>query len=518
MVTRDTRLDAVAGLLAAAVALGVGELVAAVLQGASMVVAVGDVFVDYTPGAVVKAAIDALGENDKPFLIASVTAGSLLLGALLGPLAGRREAVGPIAFAAFGLVGGLAVWRDPLTPGAVAVVTAGVAAGSGLYALRLLLHAATPRTDEEGAVMPGRGVANRRRFLAFAVGATGTAAVTAVTGRALLGPRVDVEEERQSVVLPPVTGPAAMSVGLDVAGLTPLIVPNSEFYRIDTALVVPRVDLSGWRLKVTGMVDRPYELTFDELTSMEAVEESITLSCVSNEVGGDLVGNAIWRGIPLAAVLDRAGVQDGATQIVGRSVDGFTAGFPTEVALDGRMAMVAVGMNGEPLPAEHGFPARLVVPGLYGYVSATKWLTEIELTTWEAFDAYWVPRGWSKEGPIKTQSRIDVPRGGSTVNAGRVAVAGVAWAGIRGISKVEVRIWPVGDEPNGDWQEAHLSEELSDSSWRQWVLEWDAREGDYRIEVRATDGEGETQTSQRSRPDPNGATGWHRTSVKVRSS
>jgi DMSO/TMAO reductase YedYZ molybdopterin-dependent catalytic subunit len=327
---------------------------------------------------------------------------------------------------------------------------------------------------------------------------------------------VDVEEQRESVVLPPVEGPASMTVGLDVEGLTPLIVPNNEFYRIDTALVVPQVDVSLWRLKVTGLVDTPYELTFDELTAMEAVEGSITLACVSNEVGGDLVGNAIWRGIPLAAVLERAGVQPAATQVVGRSVDGFTAGFPTEVALDGRMSMVAVGMNGEPLPAQHGFPARLIVPGLYGYVSATKWLAEIELTTWEAFDAYWIPRGWAKEGPIKTQSRIDVPRGGSTVSAGRVAVAGVAWGGIRSISKVEVRIWPVGDEPTDDWHEARLSEALSNSSWRQWVLEWDAAEGDYRLDVRATDGEGTTQTEERARTDPDGATGWHRTSVKVR--
>ena len=516
MSRRDPRLDAVAGALAAAIALGVGELVAAVLQGASLVIAVGVVFVDYTPGAVVKAAIDALGENDKPFLIASVTAGSLAVGALLGPLAGRRDQIGLIAFTVFGFLGALAVARDPLTSGSVAVVIAASAAMAGLMALRSLLDAATPTVEEPAVVMPGRGVAGRRRFLAFAAGATGVAAVSAFTGRVLLGPRVDVEAERESVVLPPVEGPASLTVGLDVEGLTPLIVPNSEFYRIDTALVVPQVDVSSWRLKITGMVDAPYELTFEELTAMEAVEGSITLACVSNEVGGDLVGNAIWRGIPLAAVLERAGVQPGATQIVGRSVDGFTVGFPTEVALDGRMSLVAVGMNGEALPAEHGFPARLIVPGLYGYVSATKWLSEIELTTWEAFDAYWIPRGWAKEGPIKTQSRIDVPRGGSTVNAGRVAVAGVAWGGIRSISKVEVRIWPVGEEPGDNWQETRLSEALSESSWRQWVLEWDAAEGDYRLEVRATDGEGATQTEERARTDPDGATGWHRTSVKVR--
>ena len=241
----------------------------------------------------------------------------------------------------------------------------------------------------------------------------------------------------------------------------------------------------------------------------------MTLSCVSNEVGGDLVGNAIWLGVPLLEILERAGVQEGATQIVGRSVDGFTAGFPTEVALDGRPAIVAIGMNGEPLPAVHGFPARLVVPGLYGYVSATKWLGEIELTTLEAFDAYWIPRGWAKEAPVKTQSRIDVPRGGRTIAAGQVAIAGVAWAGIRSVGRVEVRMRASGAEP-GEWREARLGTALSQSSWRQWVYEWDAAPGDYRIEVRATDGAEATQTSERRPPAPDGATGHHAVSVKVR--
>ncbi|MEX2229125.1 MAG: molybdopterin-dependent oxidoreductase, partial [Dehalococcoidia bacterium] len=308
---------------------------------------------------------------------------------------------------------------------------------------------------------------------------------------------------------------ATASRDLGVEGLSPLVTPNEDFYRIDTALVVPRVDASTWRLHFTGMVDRPFDIGYDELLAMTVIEQSVTLTCVSNEVGGDLVGNAYWRGVPLAALLERAGVQAGATQIVGRSVDDFTVGFPTDVALDGRASMVAVGMNGEPLPARHGFPARLVVPGLYGYVSATKWLAEIELTTLEAFDAYWIPRGWAKQAPIKTQSRIDVPREGRSIAAGRVAIAGVAWGGIRGVGRVEVNVRPKDQAEAGEWREATIGPALSTSSWRQWVLEWDAAPGDYRIEVRATDGEGMTQSAQRASPAPDGATGYHSITARV---
>jgi DMSO/TMAO reductase YedYZ molybdopterin-dependent catalytic subunit len=341
---------------------------------------------------------------------------------------------------------------------------------------------------------------------------------------------VDVEAQRAAIVLPPLatptppaTTPAAPSSTpeaavepVDVEGVSPIITPNADFYRIDTAFVVPSVDVTGWRLTVKGMVDRPFDLTFDELVAMPAIEQSVTLSCVSNEVGGDLVGNALWRGVLLPDVLARAGVQPGATQVIGRSVDGFTVGFPTDVALDGRTSMVAYAMNGEPLPAVHGFPARLVVPGLYGYVSATKWLREIELTTFDAFDAYWIPRGWSKLGPIKTQSRIDTPNGGRNVTAGRVAIAGVAWGGVRGISKVEVRVTPQGSS-EATWHTARLGEALSSSSWRQWVVEdWMPQPGVYQLAVRATDGTGAAQTEDRRPPAPDGATGLHTVSVRVR--
>ena len=288
-----------------------------------------------------------------------------------------------------------------------------------------------------------------------------------------------------------------------VNGISPIVTPNSDFYRIDTALVVPSVDVDNWTLDISGMVDSPYSMNFRELIGMGLVETPVTLSCVSNRVGGNLVDNAVWRGVPLDEVLNRAGVQRGATQIVGRSVDNWNSGFPTEYAFDGRQALVAVAMNGEPLPREHGFPVRLVIAGLYGYVSATKWLEEIRLTTWEGFDSYWVPRGWAKRGPIKTQSRIDVPRGGTRVRAGRVPIAGVAWAPTRSIGRVEVQV------DNGPWVAADLSNNMSVNSWRQWVYAWDATPGNHRIRCRATDGTGGTQTSDIRPPAPDGATGWH---------
>jgi DMSO/TMAO reductase YedYZ molybdopterin-dependent catalytic subunit len=292
--------------------------------------------------------------------------------------------------------------------------------------------------------------------------------------------------------------------------LSPFLTSTSRFYRVDTALVPPTTDLAAWRLRITGMVDHPVELSYRQLLASPLEEAAVTIACVSNEVGDQLVGNARWRGVPLAGLLRRAGVRPGATQLVARSVDGFTVGFPTELALDGRAALVALGMNGQPLPQPHGFPARLIVPGLYGYVSACKWLAELELTTLDAFDAYWVRRGWAKLGPIKTQSRIDTPRDGSRPRPGRVPVAGVAWAPHRGISRVEVQV------DSGPWLPARLGAGTADT-WRQWLLDWDASPGRHRLRVRATDGSGHTQPATPTPPFPDGATGWHTISVQVRS-
>jgi DMSO/TMAO reductase YedYZ molybdopterin-dependent catalytic subunit len=308
-----------------------------------------------------------------------------------------------------------------------------------------------------------------------------------------------------SVTVPPLTPEADLST--TVGGLTPIVMPTDSFYRIDTALLTPSVSTTGWTLRIHGLVDRETVLTWEQLIALPMIEQYVTIACVSNEVGGKLVGNAKWTGVRLRDVLDIAGVQAFATQLVGRSVDGWTAGMPTAWVMDpAREPMIAFKMNDEPLPRIHGYPARLIVPGLFGYVSATKWLKELELTTLESFNGYWVPLGWAKEGPILTQSRIDTPRGG--VAAGQVAIAGIAWAPDRGISKVEVAI-------DGVWRDARLSAPISNATWVQWVTDWTADAGNHEIKVRATDGTGKVQDEQPSPPAPDGARGWHTINVNV---
>ncbi len=520
------RHPAAAGVLAALVALGAAEIVARLLaSGASPVLAVGQEVIDRVPPAVEDAAIAAFGTADKLVLLIGILAVSLAIGAALGLAAARRFGVAVGGFVVFAGIGVAAVAARPGGAPLVAAVAVAVGAATGLGLLRRLLAAPTASTTVDtgppsvGDTDLGPRLASptdaaqtdRRGFLRLAVTVAGVAGAAGLAGRGAAR-WFSRGSDPAGVVLAPASAPLGVpgaAASLDVGGLSPLFTPNDTFYRIDTALTVPRVDLETWRLGVTGMVDRPFEISFDDLLALPQVESDITLACVSNVVGGDLVGNARWRGVRLADLLERAGVQAGATQIVGRSVDGWTGGFPVEAALDGREPLVAVAMNGEPLPRDHGFPARLVVPGLFGYVSATKWLSEIELTTMEAFDGYWVPRGWSKLAPVNTQARIDVPRFGARTPAGRQPVAGVAWAPTRGISGVEVSI---DDEP---WQEARLSEPLNEDTWRQWVYEWDAQPGRHEIRTRATDGTGETQTAEEVAPRPDGATGYHTIAVTV---
>jgi DMSO/TMAO reductase YedYZ molybdopterin-dependent catalytic subunit len=501
---------ALAGLLAVAVTLGVAELVTGLLSGGrSLVVAVGDVVIDLVPHRLERAVIDTLGTHDKPFLIVNILVVCGLLGAILGVLASRRFLVGAAGLAVMAGAGAAASLADPQSHVAASLTAAVAGAAAGIATLSVLLRAARPPLEQEAAEtpvaagLPGGGVADRRRFLGVAAAALVVAGSGAYAGRRLAA-RQRVETIRNAIRLPRPARrapPAPAGADLKIRGVAPLYVPNEDFYRIDTALIVPQVNPESWSLRITGAVDRPFTLTYDDLLTLPHREADVTLACVSNEVGGDLVGNARWQGVPLADLLDRAGLQRGATQVLGRSVDGFSAGFPAEIALDGRNAIVAVAMNGEPLPAAHGFPARIVVPGLYGYVSATKWLSEIELTSFEAVDGYWIPRGWAKEGPIKTQSRIDVTRAD--------VVAGVAWAPTRGIERVEVQV------DDGPWEEATLAASAGADSWRQWFLRWSPTPGRHVVTVRATDGTGETQTAERTPVAPDGATGWHTIEVRL---
>ena len=516
-----------AGAVAAGVALGFGELIDGVSEDIpSLVVAVGELIVDYTPGDAVATSIETLGTNQKSVLLTGITILAFVFGAVLGDLSRRRHRlIGPIGFGLFGILGGWTAARNPLSPAVASWLTGLTAAALGAAALWFLLSRLErpSRSPDETLEEPTDPRSSRRAFLAYAGGMGAGAAVLVGAGRQLRGKSaaesaretIDVSAGASEATPGTVTSNADELADLAVLddepfGISSYITPNEDFYRIDTALAVPQVDPADWSLRFTGMVDRPFELTLDEILAMDLEEHVVTLSCVSNEVGGNLVGNANWTGVPLAALLERAGVQDGATQVVGRSVDDFTAGFPTEVVYDGRNTLLAVGMNGEPLPTRNGFPARLVVAGLYGYVSAVKWIEEIHLTRWEDFDGYWVPRGWSKEGPMKTQSRIDVPRRGLEIVAGPTPVAGVAWAPTRGIESVEISI----DE--GPWQQCELGAALGDESWVQWKTTWDAPVGEHSIRVRATDGTGAVQPVGPAPPRPDGAEGYHTvTNVRV---
>jgi len=349
----------------------------------------------------------------------------------------------------------------------------------------------------------------RRRFLK-ALGITAGVSILAGVGGRLLTSRKAVTAARKAVVLPTARQtPPPLPSGVQAPGATPYVSANKDFYRIDTSLYPPQVDPSTWQLRIHGMVRNPITITWEQLLQRPMIERYITLTCVSNEVGGDLIGNALWLGTPIKELLDEADPLPGADQVVQRSVDGWTCGSPAATLRDGRDALLAVGMNGEALPVDHGFPVRMVVPGLYGYVSACKWITEIELSRFSDFDAYWVPRGWSQQAPIKTESRIDTPRDGARRGPGTIVVAGVAWAQHRGISKVEVQI---DQEP---WVAATLAATVSSDTWRQWSYPWQATKGNHTIRVRATDNTGQTQTSTPADPAPNGATGWHSVQVTV---
>jgi len=498
------------GLSSAAIAVAVGMLVASLGDAANPIDAVGSSVIDRTPAWLKDLAITWFGTNNKTALRVGIWVVLAVVACVLGIMSRKSQSPligGFIVFSVLGMVSALERPGSdtlsvlaPLIGGAVGIFVA-VYLGAMLRTKSIALN-----TPSESRVPLGW---DRRRFLQTS-GALGVVAVGVGTiGRIREIQRVDNVRSQIPTSLPPV--PTQDQVIFSEPGFHPtdsFVTPTQSFYRIDTALSFPTINLDKWNVRIHGMVDSPIELTYADLTALPQVERMITISCVSNPVGGRYIGNAIWQGVLLRDVLNTAGVKSGVEQVFSRSVDGWTCGFPIDAALDERDALIAIGMNGEPLSLKHGFPARLIVPGLYGYVSATKWLSEIELTTWDN-KGYWIPRGWSQVAPIKTQSRIDVPRPDTTTPAGEMLIAGVAWAQHTGITKVEVRI----DE--GPWQVATLGNDFSNDTWRQWTLPWMATPGEHVIQVRATDKSGYTQTDIRSDVAPDGATGWHTRRVRI---
>jgi DMSO/TMAO reductase YedYZ molybdopterin-dependent catalytic subunit len=585
---------AVAGVLAAGLALGAAQLVAGLISSTSSpVVAVGQLSIDLTPPAVKNFAISAFGSHDKIVLVGGILVVLAIFAAGVGILAVRRLSWGMAGLGLFVVVGLIAALTRPGSSVSDLWPTV-IGGAAGALALRRLVHAAAARPTAvapagTGRALPGyiappptqpRGTQppvtqppadqppvtqppadqpragrpdpwdepelwdrqpdpwddqphrpggagsgagrppagplpgpQRRTFITTSAVVAGTAVVAGLGGR-LLAERGNVSAARKTLRIPAPARPAPpLPAGADlkIPGLSSFITPNSTFYRVDTAIVLPEITPTAWQLRIHGMVAREITLTFDDLIKRPLIEEYITLTCVSNEVGGSLVGNARWLGASLRSLLRQAGIRAGAEQLLCRSADGFTNGSPVQVAMDGRDSMLAVAMNGTALPVQHGFPVRMVVPGLYGYVSACKWITDIEVTTYQASRAYWAQRGWDQQAPIKTESRIDVPGGNQSLPPGTHQVAGVAWAQHKGIEAVEVRV------DKGPWHQARLAAVPDIDTWRQWVWDWQATPGTHLIESRATDKTGYTQTAQEAPPEPNGSTGYPQLAVQIRS-
>lgn len=497
---------AAAGALSAVAGVLTGELLAGLASPSlSPVSAVGGAVVDLAPPPAKEWAIQTFGTNDKTFLVVVIGIVLLALGGVAGLLELRRPGAGVAVAAGIGVVGIAAVATRSLSS-TLAIVCA-VAAGAVAVGLIRWLVRLIREEDPQEQGMP------RRRFLRVMAGSAAAVALGAVVTALVRGTSLAVTAAREALRLPsPASSvpPIPADATLGTAGVTPLVTPNAQFYRIDTALVVPSVDPGGWKLEVTGMVEQAVSITWQELLAKPLIERFVTIACVSNPVGGNLIGNARWLGWPLRELLAEARPKPGADMVLSRSIDGFTAGTPLDVLMDpGTDALLAVGMNGEPLPPEHGFPVRMIVTGLYGFVSATKWVTELKVTTFAADTAYWSTRGWSARGPIKTASRIDVPRDGAKVASGEVMVGGVAWAQHRGISRVEVKV------DDGAWQPATLGTGISRDTWYQWSARVQLTAGRHRLSVRATDGTGAVQTSEVAAPAPDGATGYHSISVEA---
>ena len=513
-----TALAALAGVAAAAVVLSVAELIGAFFTArATPVIALGSTFIDFTPPWMKDFAIATFGTNDKLALFVGMAVTILLLACVLGIVAYRKWALGVAGVLLMGaVIVASVVTRASVKPLDAVPTLIGTAAG--LIALRFLITKLWrmqpwPEMDSDLAAKdPERPATSRRAFFA-ATGVTAAASAIAATGgRMLSAARSNVAQAREALQLPAPAKPApAVPAGVQskAPGVTPWLTPNNDFYRIDTALSVPEINAADWELRIHGLVEQEVRLSFQDLLDADLIESHVSLTCVSNPVGGNLAGNAKWLGMPIRDVLKMARPKDGADMVLSTSIDGFSASTPLEVLQDDRDAMLAIGMNGEALPLEHGYPVRMVVPGLYGFVSATKWVVDLEVTRFADSKAYWTQRGWSERGPIKTMARVEVPKSFAKVPAGRVAIGGTAWAQTRGITKVEVQI------DNGPWTEATLSDEASLITWRQWSFDWEATPGPHYIKARATDGTGEVQTDKRADPVPDGASGWQSLMVTV---
>ena len=509
-VPKYVRPSGLTGIAAAAVALGVAQL-AAVPFGphADSRTAIGSAVIDLTPGPVKEWAIQLFGTSDKLALSIVVLVAIAVIAALTGQYETRRRPVGSIAIAIAGVLGCAAVVsRAGATP--LDAVPTVIGTVCGVLVLRFLVTRRTTATaPPEDTPDPAR------RLSLVTLGFVGVGAVAGVAGAVLNRLNSSVSGDRTAFTLPTVGQkvpftPPPPSVQPPGVALPPFVTPNADFYRIDTALSVPQLTRADWRLRIHGMVDHEVMFTFDDLQRFEVVEQLVTLTCVSNPVGGDLISNAKWTGYRVRDLLAGAGIHSDADMVLSTSIDGFTAGTPVEALTDQRDALLAIGMNDAPLPTEHGYPARLVVPGLYGYVSATKWVTDLELTRFDRAEAYWTRLGWSARGPIKTESKIEVPKPGQVVSRGPVTFGGVAWAQGRGVKAVEVRI------DDGPWQQAQLGASYSNDTWRLWSFPWQAdASGTHRISVRATDGTGTVQTSDTADVVPDGATGWHSVNFDV---
>ncbi len=515
---------ALAGVVGGAVFLATAELFALlVAREASPILAVGGFVIDIVPQPFKEFAIATFGEYDKIALLAGLGLAVVIASAISGVLQLVRPPLGVLALVVAGALSTAAVvTRAAITPLAFLPPVLGALTGSVILvvltrrlrswrdaATRPVAPKAAAQTIEGDARRPGLG---RRQFFVLTAIAGASALVVGIASRTVSMAVGSVEAIRDALKIPSPRTTVTVPKGaeLDIPGLSALFTPNKDFYRVDTALTVPTIDPETWRLVIDGMVDERRELSFQDLLDMGLDEYAITLTCVSNEVGGELVGNAKWLGVPVREVLKKAGVQSGADMVLSRSVDGYTASTPLSALTDDNLdAILAVAMNGEPLPLEHGFPVRMVVPGLYGYVSATKWLTELKVTTFAEDEAYWTPRGYSAEAPIKFASRVDTPKIGEAVAAGKIPIAGVAWAQSVGIKSVEVSI------DDGEWTPATLSAPINEDTWVQWVLEWDATPGTHYVAVRAIDRNGDLQIEERAPIAPNGSSGWQRSLVRV---